>query len=143
MTNTIRQLKRIGIGLLAMTAVAIVLDFIPSFFQFVPFAPTEDPFFMSQPLPTMEQSLKIGIAACVGAYFARVPFVIAAAFYHVGMSLWSFYVITLIAEAVQPVSIFEVTARNSIGTGIGLIAAVVGAILGFREIKARLHNSQG
>lgn len=141
MNIALHQLKRIGIGLLAMIAASIALAFLPSFFPFVPFAPTDDPFFMSQPLPTIEQSLKMCIAAFVGAYVARMPFVVATIVYYAGMTLYSFYVLTLIAEPVEPVSIFEVTARNSIGVGIGLIAAVAGANLGFRLSNAQPHNS--
>ena len=135
------HLKRTVIGLLAMTAASIALGFIPSFFQFVPPAPNEDPFFMSQLLPTIEQSLRIGAAAFLGAYVARVPFIFAAIVYYVGMTLFAFYVLTLIAEPVEPVSIYEVAARNSIGTGVGLIAAVVGANLGVQLSNAQQHNS--
>jgi len=133
---------RIGIGLLAMTAVSIGLAFLPTFFPFVPFAPADDPFFLSQPLPAIEQSLKMFIAAFAGAYVARVPFVIATIVYYVGMTLYAFYVVTLIAAPVEPVSVAEITARNSIGAGLGLIAAVIGANLGFRLSSAQSHKSQ-
>jgi len=141
MSNMRHQLKRIVIGLLAMIAASIAQPFIPSFFPFTPPAADADPFFMSQPLPTIEQSLRIGVAAFIGAYFARVPFVLATIVYYVAMTLFAFYVLTLIAEPVEPVSIFDVAARNAIGTGIGLVTAVVGAYLGFQLHNARRHNS--
>lgn len=59
----------------------------------------------------------------------------------VGMTSYSFYVLTLVAEPVEPVSIFEVTARNSIGAGVGQIAAVVGASLGYRLSNTQRHSS--
>lgn len=72
------QLKRIGIGLLAMVAVSIGLAFLPALF---PFAPSHDQFFLSQPLPTVEQSLMMVVAAFAGACVARVPFVLPAILY--------------------------------------------------------------
>jgi len=143
MKITLHQLKRIGIGLLAMTAASIALAFVPSLFPFVPFAPANDPFFMSQPMPTVEQSLKMAVAAFVGAYVARVPFVVATIIYYAGVTVYAFHILTLIAEPIEPVTIFEVTARNSIGAAIGLVAAVIGANVGFRLSNARLHRSPG
>lgn len=141
MNIALHQLKRIALGLLAMVAASVALGFIPSFFPFVQPGPNDVPFFLSQPLPTMEMSLRIGIAAFVGAYVARVPFVFATIVFYACVTMYAFYVLRLIAEPVEPVSIFEVTVRNSIGTGIGLIAAVAGASLGFQFSNAQPHNS--
>ncbi len=129
MNVSIYNLKRIGIGLLAMTVTSICLAFLPSVF---PFTLTDDQFFLSQPLPTVEQSIKVALAAFVGAYAARVPFVVATIVYYAGISGYVFYVLTLIAEPVDPVSVIEIAARNAFGAGFGLIAAVVGADLGSR-----------
>lgn len=124
-----------------MTAALVVLSFIPSIFQYVSPPPDENPFFMSQPLPTIEESLKMAIAAFVGAYFARVPFVLTTIVYYAGLTVFVFYLLTLIAEPIEPVSMFEVTARSAIGTGIGLIVAVLGAELGYQLSNARFRNS--
>lgn len=122
-------IKRLALGLLVMTMVSIVLAFLPPLFSL---SFESDQFFLSQPLPVIEQSLKIAVAAFVGAYVARVPFVMATIVYYAGISLYVFYVLMLIAGPVQPVSILEVIARNAIGTALGLLAAIAGAELGFR-----------
>ena len=120
-----------------MTAASIGLALIPSLF---PFTLADDQFFLSQPLPTIEESLKMAIATFFGAYVARVPFVVATIVYYSGLAIWAFYVLTLVAEPVQPVSIFEVAARNSIGSVIGLLAAVAGADLGMRFKESQSEN---
>ncbi len=92
----------------------------------------EERFFLSQLLPTIEESLKIAIAAFFGAYLARVPFVLTTIVYYTGISIYIFYILTLIAEPVQTVTMFEVAARNSVGVAFGLAAAVLGAEIGSR-----------
>lgn len=134
------QLKRIGIGFLAMTVVSMGLAFLPTLFSFTP---AHDQFFLSQPLPTIEQSLKMLVAAFAGAYVARVPFVLTAVLYYVAGTSYVFYVLMLIAEPAGPVSYVEIAARNSIGAGVGLIAAAFGAHLGFRASETQTESVAG
>ena len=131
------NLKRVGIGYFVMIVVSIGLAFLPELF---PFAPAHDQFFLSQPLPTIEQSLKMVVAAFAGAYVARVPFVLPAILYYVAATSYVFYVLVLIAEPAGPVSYVEIAARNSIGAGVGLIATALGAHLGFKASESRTES---
>lgn len=115
--------------MIVMIVVGIGLGFVPSVFQYS-FPP--DQFLLFQFLPSMESALKFAVAAFAGAYIARVPFIIPTIAYLTVGSLWSFHILVKIAEVVQPISFFEVAARNSLGTAIALIAAVIGAELGTR-----------
>ena len=121
-------------GLLIMTLVSIALAFIPEMF---PPSFEDGRFFFSTPLPTFEQSLKIALAAFAGALVARVPFVLATIVYYVVVSLWTLHILTLIAAPVEPTTIADVMAPNAVGLGAGLIAAVIGADLGYRMTAAR------
>ncbi len=120
-----------------MIAVSIGLALLPEFF---PFSPAHDQFFLSDPLPTLEQSLKMVVATFAGAYVARVPFVLPAILYYVAVTAYVFYVLVLVAEPVAPVSYVEIAARNSIGASVGLIATALGAHLGFKASKSRIER---
>ena len=130
-------IKRLVVGLLVMTFVSIVLAYLPPLFAF---SIDAEQFFLDQPLPTIEQSLKIAIAAFTGAFVARVPIVLATIVYYASLTLYSFYVLMLIAEPVQPVTMVEIIARNAFGTAFGLVAAVVGADLGSRLGKRKSYG---
>ncbi len=135
--KNIHTLKRTVIGLLMMTVVSLVLSFVPPLFE-----SSNDPghFFLSKLLPAVEQSLKVAVAAFAGAYYARVPFVLAAVAYFAGMTLYRFYVLVRVAEPEQPVSIFQVIAMNWIDTVSGLVAAFIGAVLGFYFSKRETYS---
>ncbi len=135
--NSTYTIKRLCLGLLVMFLVSFVLDLLPPLFA-ISF--DTEQFFQTKPLPAFEYSVRAAIAAFSGAYVASVPFVVATIVFYVLLSLHSFYILMLIAEPVQPISMFEIIAMNSIGTAFGLVAAVIGADIGFRLAKRRLYE---
>ncbi len=111
-----------------MVATGLALELVsPSFLAFEHRA---EAFFFFQPLPSIEASLWSGLIAFAGAYVAGVRFVIPAiAFFCITTAL-AFHLLVSIAEPFQSISYFEVAARNSLGSILGLIVFVLAAELG-------------
>ncbi len=137
MTDKSFKGKRISLGLLAMIGVSIVMDFVPN-----PFAGSIPPdrFSYFVPLPGTWSALETAVAACVGAYIARVEFAAAAALLTTAAALIAVRILQHIAEPVQPVAFVELLARNSVGTAVAILGAVIGAEIGLWLVQRNVES---
>jgi len=131
------QIRRIGLGIVAMVVAGILLELIaPQIFEYE-LHPNQ--FFYFQPLPSLEAAMWPGLVVFLGAYIAGVRFVVPAIAYYSIITAFAFHIIYLIAQPAQPMSYFEIAARNSLGTALGLVVVVVAAELGTALSRKRVE----
>ena len=110
-----------------MIGATLVLDLVPN-----PFVKPIDPgkFSYFLPLAGSWSALQGLLAACVGAYIAKVNFTGAAVLVGAATSLFAIRMLQYIAEPVEPVAFTEILARNSVGIAITIVAIAIGAEIG-------------
>jgi|GEM_PF-4017070 len=127
-------LRRTALGTLAMLAAGLVLDAIPNPLA-TPVPP--DGFSYFTPGVGLWAALVTAVAAAIGAYVARVRFVIVATLLATAAGLAGFLFLQWIAEPVRHVPYLEIMARNATGLACTVVAAAVGAELGWRAVRHR------
>ncbi len=119
--------KRTALGLAAMLALLVVLDFLPRPWSAYS---SSEAFFYFAIWPSLWGTFNIAVATFVGAYVAKVNFVGPAVIFVFIMAL----IVTLLAQTisvdVEAASYFEILARNVVNIAFALVGAVVGAVVG-------------
>lgn len=126
---------RILLGLLAMLAVGLLFDFLPS----IP-TPHYRIFDFFWVFPGLESAVLVFVAAAAGAFVARVRFVVPAiAFTALSWAL-GVYILNQIGAPMGQDNILELAGSNILGLLFGIIGAGLGARIGekiSRPIGAR------
>lgn len=129
-----RKAKQIFLGLLAMFVTGIVLDMLPN-----PYGAYGSPerFLNFSPIPTIWGGIEIGFAAFVGAYIAKVRFVIPAISFTIVVTVLIVFSLQGLTEPFEPRPVSEIVGRNSINSIVALGGAIAGAVLGTRVANRR------